>query len=78
MPSRPVSSPASAIRIPSPSAPSRRSASTRTPSNRIVAVVDPVSPIFRSAGSAESPSLAAGTRKQEMPREPSPVRAITL
>ena len=67
MPSRPESRPASAILSPSPSSPSSRSAGTRTSSNRIVAVAEPVSPIFRSGGSALSPSVSAGTRKQEMP-----------
>ena len=52
---------------PSPSSPRSRSAGMRTSSNRIVAVAEPVSPIFRSGGSALRPSESAGTRKQEMP-----------
>ena len=67
MPSRPASRPASAILSPSPSSPSSRSAPTRTPSKRIVAVALPVRPIFFSGGSALRPSASAGTRKQEMP-----------
>ena len=78
MPSRPESSPARAIFSPSPSWPRSRSAGMRTSSNRIVAVAEPVSPIFRSGGSALRPSVSAGTRKQEMPLRSSEVRAITL
>ncbi len=78
IPSRPESRPASAILRPSPSAPRRREASTRTLSKRIVAVAEPVRPILRSGGSAERPSVEAGTRKQEMPLRSSEVRAITL
>ena len=52
--------PARAIRRPSPSAPSRRSTGTRTPSKRIVAVAEPVRPIFRSGGSALSPVGVGG------------------
>ena len=33
----------------------------------VLAVAEPVRPILRSGGSAESPSVEAGTRKQEMP-----------
>ena len=60
MPSRPLSRPASAIRSPSPSSPSRRSAGTRTSSKRMVAVAEPVSPILRSGASALSPSTLGG------------------
>jgi hypothetical protein len=44
----------------------------------MVAVADPVRPIFRSGGSAYRPGASAGTRKQEMPLRSSLVRAITL
>ena len=43
-----------------------------------VVVLDPVRPILRSGGSALSPSASPGTRKHEMPRRSSPVRAMTL
>ena len=62
-----------------------RSAGTRAPSKRIVAVAEPVRPIFRSGGSASRPAVSAGTRKHEMPPfacpepvEGSEVRAISL
>ena len=50
----------------------------RTSSKFIAVVVEPVSPIFFSGGFDERPGASAGTRKQEMPLRPSPVRAITL
>ena len=66
MPSRPASRPASAILSPWPSSPRRRSAGTRTSSNTIVAVVEPIRPIFCSGVSALRPGVSAGTRKQEI------------
>jgi hypothetical protein len=44
----------------------------------MVAVAEPVSPIFFSGASADRPGVSAGTRKQEMSPRPSPVRAITV
>ena len=78
MPSRPASSAASAIESPWPSAPISRSASISTPSKCIDVVVDAVRPIFCSGSAAVSPGVSAGTRKQLIPREPSPVRASTV
>lgn len=46
--------------------------------SKMVAVEDPVNPIFRSGGSATRPGVSAGTRKHEMPFRSSDVRAITL
>ncbi len=63
MPRRPESRPASAILRPSPSAPRRREASTRTLSKRIVAVAEPVRPILRSGGSADE--ALGGGRDEE-------------
>ena len=70
MPSRPASSAAIAIRKPWPSAPIRRSASTRTPSKCSWLVGDARKPIFVSGEPALRPVAEPGTRKVLMPREP--------
>ena len=78
MPSRPLSSAASAIPKPCPSAPIRRSAGIRAPSSRICAVWLEFTAILRSGAAAESPAVDASASRQVMPRGPSSdVRVIS-
>jgi hypothetical protein len=79
MPSRPEFNADSAIRKPSPGAPSSRSAGTCASSNSIWVVGEPVRPILRSGGAAVRPGVAASTSRHEMPRPPSgAVRTIVV
>ncbi len=68
-----------AIRNPTPSPPTSRSAGTRAPSNAICATGDERRPIVRSAACGTMPGVAASASRQEMPVGPGPpVRQKTL
>ena len=76
--SRPPSSPAMAILKPSPSAPTRLAAGTRTPSMITWRVGWACQPIFFSLAPKLRPGVPLSTMKAEMPlAPPSPVRAMT-
>ena len=77
--SRPPLRPAIAIRKPSPSAPSRFAAGTRTSSKITWRVGCAFQPIFSSFGAErQARRVPLGTTNAEIPRGPlSPVRAIT-
>ncbi len=68
---RPALSVSSACLKPAPSSPSRRSAGTRSESNRSSAVGQPLSPSLSSVPSTTKPSSSSGrTTNDEMPRLP--------
>ena len=75
---RPPSSPAMAMRNPSPSSPTRLAAGTRQSSKLTIAVGWAFQPIFRSWAPNVRPGVSFSTTKVETPLAPaSPERAIT-